>query len=47
MGKSLQSPLSFIYLALLTATCGMLGAMLERRQRRLNAIRSDIDRDRN
>jgi hypothetical protein len=31
---------SYVYLALLMATCGMLGAMLERRQRRLESLRS-------
>ena len=39
-GEDLISPLSFIYLALLMATCGMLGAMLERRARRLESLRS-------
>jgi hypothetical protein len=43
--KPLQSPISFVYLALLTSTCGMLGAMLERRQRRLSALRDDAGSD--
>jgi hypothetical protein len=34
-GGSLPSPLSVVYLALLMATCGMLGAALERRSRPL------------
>lgn len=38
-GEALGSPVSFAYLALLMATCGMLGAMLERRTRRLEALR--------
>ena len=32
--------LSYVFLALLMATCGMLGAMLERRTRRLDSLRS-------
>ncbi len=35
VGRSLVSPVSFAYLALLMATCGMLGAMLGRRINRL------------
>jgi hypothetical protein len=31
---------SYVFLALLMATCGMLGAMLERRSRRLDSLRS-------
>jgi hypothetical protein len=34
-GGSLPSPVSIVYLALLMATCGMLGAVLERRTRPL------------
>jgi len=34
-GGSLPSPFSVVYLALLMATCGMLGAALERRSRPL------------
>jgi len=43
VGESLQSPISFIYLGLLSSTCGMLGAMLERRQRRLSALRHHVE----
>jgi hypothetical protein len=43
INKPLQSPVSFVYLALLTSTCGMLGAMLERRQRRLSALRDHVE----
>jgi hypothetical protein len=39
VGEDLISPLTFAYLALLMATCGMLGAMLERRGRRLESLR--------
>jgi hypothetical protein len=40
-----QDVFGYVYLALLSATCGMLGAMLERRQRRMTAIRNDINRN--
>jgi hypothetical protein len=40
VGEDIISPLTFAYLALLMATCGMLGAMLERRARRLESLRS-------
>jgi hypothetical protein len=39
------NPLSYIYLGLLSSTCGMLGGMLERRQRRLSALRDDVGHD--
>ncbi|MCC6225568.1 MAG: hypothetical protein IT195_04105 [Microthrixaceae bacterium] len=39
MGEAVGSFIAFAYLALLMSTCGMLGAMLERRMRRLEAIR--------
>lgn len=39
VGEAVGSFIGFAYLALLMATCGMLGAMLERRQRRLHALR--------
>ena len=38
-GEATGSFIGFAYLALLMATCGMLGAMLERRMRRLHALR--------
>ena len=40
VGESPVSPVTFAYLALLMATCGMLGAMVERRGRRLDTLRS-------
>jgi hypothetical protein len=40
VGEAPVSPVTFAYLALLMATCGMLGAMVERRGRRLDALRS-------
>jgi hypothetical protein len=42
VGESLN-PLSYIYLGLLSSTCGMLGGMLERRQRRLSALRDHVE----
>jgi hypothetical protein len=42
VGESLN-PISYVYLGLMSATCGMLGAMLERRQRRLSALRDHVE----
>jgi hypothetical protein len=39
-GEVLTRLPSYVFLALLMATCGMLGAMLERRSRRLDSLRS-------
>jgi hypothetical protein len=44
IGKSAISPLSFIYLALLMATCGMLGAMLERRAAKVRVAQEELRR---
>ncbi len=43
IGESLD-PVGYVYLGLLSATCGMLGAMLERRQRRLEQLRHEAGR---
>ena len=42
-GDPISSPLAWIYLSLLMATCGMLGAALERRSRPLRDGRDAID----
>ena len=44
IGKSLLSPLSFVYLALLMSTCGMLGAMLERRAAKVRVAQEELRR---
>ena len=40
VGDDIASPIGYAFLAISMATCGMLGAMLERRARRLEALRS-------
>ena len=44
IGRSLLSPLSFVYLALLMSTCGMLGAMLERRAAKVRVAQEELRR---